>query len=254
MTAKSFKDYFSADSKNYHTSRPTYPDSLFEFLSNLCSEHCLAWDCATGNGQAAQQLAKHFEQVLATDASEQQISQAPQIDNVTFSVAPAESTHIEKQSIDLISVAQALHWFDIAAFAMECDRVLKDKGIIAVWCYKRLSINPEVDAILNDFYFNTIGEYWPKERQLVDNGYADIELPFKELPSASFKMQALWSFEQLINYLHTWSAVGEYQKLHHHNPVEKIKNQLLQAWGQKDKQYLIEWPLMLRVFQKNAES
>lgn len=178
-----FKDHFSGISQNYQASRPTYPAQVFNYLSDLCSEKSLAWDCATGNGQSSTGLAEHFKRIIATDASHEQITKVPseQATNIHYQVASAENSGIESSSIDLITVAQALHWFDIDLFAKECHRVLKPEGTLAVWCYKRLAINSEIDDIITRFYFGEIGEYWPKERQMVDNGYADVKLPFQEL-------------------------------------------------------------------------
>ena len=248
MVVEEFKDYFSQVSQNYRTSRPAYPSELFKYLSGLCPQNQLAWDCATGNGQAACELANHFSAVVATDASQAQIDKATAHQLIEYRVVPAENSGLAESSTDLITVAQALHWFDIKQFTKECQRVLSPDGILAVWCYKRLSISPEIDQIITDFYFGEIGEFWPVERQMVENGYADIELPFQEIEAPQFTMQANWTIEHLINYLTTWSAVSQYKQHHNRNPIDLIEAPLKQAWGNPETVYSVEWPLMLRAF------
>lgn len=256
MSNQSFKDYFSEISQNYQASRPEYPEALFNYLASLSDHHGLAWDCATGNGQAAKGLSGLFKTVIATDASAEQIATAPNNEkheksNILFRVATAENSGIDNSSTDLITVAQALHWFDIDRFTAECDRVLSANGILAVWCYKLLSISPEIDEIIQRFYFGEIGQYWPEERQMVDNGYTDIAFPFTELETPEFVMQARWSLQHLLNYLNTWSAVSKYKQKNNCNPVDLITQELQQAWGTEHRERIVEWPLMLRVF-KNA--
>ena len=69
-------DHFSAHAQNYARFRPTYPTELFAWLASQSPGHRLAWDCGTGNGQAALGLADHFVHVHATDLSPQQLAQA----------------------------------------------------------------------------------------------------------------------------------------------------------------------------------
>ncbi len=250
MAEPEFKDHFSGVSNNYSQSRPHYPTELFDYLSSLTQSHELAWDCATGNGQAAMELAGHYSKVYASDASQNQLDQACQHPNIQYALASAENSGLKSQSIDLITVAQALHWFDLQAFATECKRVLKTNGVLAVWCYKRLSISPEIDKLITEFYFDEIGQYWPEERQMVENGYAKIELPFPEIKTPEFMMHANWTLQHLIQYLNTWSAVSKYKKQHKRNPIDQIEAQLTELWGNSDTRE-ISWRIMLRVF-KNS--
>ena len=70
------KDFFSSQSKVYAAFRPTYPKELYQFIFRHLTEKKVAWDCATGNGQVAQYLASYFNEVYATDISQQQLDHA----------------------------------------------------------------------------------------------------------------------------------------------------------------------------------
>ena len=171
MKKRNFKDHFSANAEKYGKYRPDYPAELFEFLSSLTPGHDLAWDCATGSGQAARGLVKYFHNIIATDASEQQIENAIRHEKILYQVALAHKTSLQTKTIDLITVAQALHWFDLERFYKEADRVLKQNGIIAVWTYNLLTISPGIDKIIKSFYYSVVGEFWPPERKFVESGY-----------------------------------------------------------------------------------
>lgn len=246
-----FKDHFSGHSAQYSEFRPRYPDGLFSWLSSLCEEHNCAWDCATGSGQAAASLVEHFGKVIATDASANQISDAAVTDGVSYKVATAENSGITPNSIDLITVAQALHWFDIPAFEAEADRVLKDDGILAVWTYGLLEFGTELDKTLEHFYSGIVGEHWPFERKMVESGYAQVQLSFTEVPAATMEMTESWGFADLLGYLNTWSAVKAFEKDQGHNPIEKIEADLLRQWGNIDTKRTVTWPLYVKAYRKN---
>jgi len=247
-----FKDYFSEDSEEYSRFRPKYPAELFFYLSSVSKHHLKAWDCATGSGQSAVPLSDYFSEVIATDASETQIKNTEKKQGIKYQVATAENSNIEENSIDLITVAQALHWFNIDAFSNEANRVLKDKGIISVWAYNLLSVQNDIDEIIFYLYNTVLGEYWTKERKLVENGYKGVQLPFKEMETPTFNMLAKWDLSQLIGYLCTWSATKRYQKKMKVNPVEKIHDEISEIWGTSEKVLLVKWPLSIRLWQKNT--
>jgi SAM-dependent methyltransferase len=216
----SYKDHFSGHATVYQKFRPNYPDELFDYLASQAPQRETAWDCATGNGQAAVSLSRRFNQVIATDASD-----------------------IPDQTIDLITVAQALHWFSTELFFEEAKRVLKPRGIIAVWCYKMLKIAAEVDAVVNHLYHDIVGSYWPVERKFVDNDYADIVFPFSQRASPVFTMSAQWNLAALRGYLSTWSAVRLYMKVHGVDPLTLIDKPLIKAWGDIDTIRQVTWRL-----------
>jgi SAM-dependent methyltransferase len=242
-----FKDYFSTRSTDYAKYRPRYPASLFEYLSSLTMQHELAWDCATGNGQAALGLAPFFAHVIGTDASQSQLSSALQHEKITYRVATAEQTDIEGESVDLVTVAQALHWFDLDAFYREAKRVLKPKGVLAVWAYNLLEISPPVDALVNEFYGETVGPYWPPERVLIEEGYQSIPFPFRELNPPRVQMESSWNLFDLAGYLRTWSATKRFIEARGFDPVIDLANNLLSIWGQPEEEKQVRWPLHFRV-------
>jgi len=246
----SFKDHFSKHSAEYAIARPGYPPELFNYLSDLCSEHELAWDCATGNGQAAQSLVKYFASVIATDGSEGQIAAAKPLANIEYRVATAEQADLLAGSVDLITVAQALHWFSMGEFFENCDRVLKPGGVLAVWSYGMCFISSEVDQIINSLYAETLDEYWPEERRLVEQRYQNIEFPFTEVSDLpTFSMTVRWTLEQLSAYLLSWSATQRYITANHLDPVAAIADELASAWGQSLEK-TVQWPLTLVVSRK----
>ena len=242
-----FKDHFSSASPDYARFRPSYGRELFAYLASLVPDHRLAWDCATGNGQAAVPLSGVFDRVIATDASEEQIQSAIQNPRIEYRVAPAERTNLEATSCDIITVAQALHWFDLAAFYAEAKRVLKAEGVLAVWSYNLLRINPVIDAIVNHFYTDTVGSFWPPERKLVEKGYRDLPFPFEELNAPEFAITAEWSADALLGYLGTWSASRRYQKELGQDPIPLIERELRNAWPDPGKPLLVRWPLAIRL-------
>ena len=240
-----FKDHFSGHAGEYAEFRPHYPATLFAYFASESPERRLAWDCATGNGQAALGLAAHFERVIATDASPQQIEAAQQHERVEYRVAPAEQSGLSSSSCNAVTVAQALHWFDIPAFFAEAKRVLKPNGIIAVWTYTFLTVAPEVDRIVERFYRETTGPYWPPERELVERGYRDVAFPFEEIRAPSFDIEARWRPEQLLGYLRTWSATKRFIAARHFDPVDQLAEELQRVWH--DGARLVRWPIHLRV-------
>ncbi len=242
-----FKDHFSGHAAEYAKFRPHYPDELFEHLASISPRHELAWDCATGNGQAAVGLARHFEKVIATDASAQQIESAEPDKRISYRVAPAEASGIDSASVDLILVAQALHWFDLDRFFTEAKRVLKDDGVLAISSYKVLEITPEIDVIIWKFYRETTGPFWPPERDLVETDYKDIQLPFPELPHRQFEMRTRWNLNQLLGYLRTWSATQRFIAARGFDPVDSLAEELGTVWKNPEEVREIKWPLHLRV-------
>jgi ubiquinone/menaquinone biosynthesis C-methylase UbiE len=196
------KDLFSGHAESYAQYRPTYPPELFRWLATLVNEKTTAWDCGTGNGQVAAELATYFTQVYATDISEQQISQAPQLPNIIYKTVPAESSGFADNSFDLVTIAQAVHWFKFDDFYIEVKRVLKQHGLIAIIGYGLMHSDPETDKIIQQLYSQTLAGSWDAERRYLDEGYQTIPFPFEEIAAPSFTMTMQWNVEQLIGYLH----------------------------------------------------
>ena len=246
------KDNFSKDSHLYAKYRPTYPSALFTYIISLLETKDQAWDCATGNGQVATQLAKEFQIVEATDISTSQVEQAPKLANIDYSIQPAEQTKFEKDQFDLITVAQAIHWFDFEKFYAEVNRTLKPDGILAVIGYGLLSISPELDLIIHHFYNDIIGAYWDEERKYIEENYETIPFSFEEIKTPKFEITYEWTAEDLLNYLNTWSAVKHYEKEKNESPLLLIQQQLKEVWGAKKRK--VTFPVLLRVGKKKSFS
>jgi SAM-dependent methyltransferase len=242
-----FKDHFSKQADDYARYRPVYPSALFDYLASLAARHELAWDAGTGNGQAAVALAVHFERVSATDPSAAQIQNAVAHDRIVYKVAPAERTELAAGSVDLITVAQALHWFDLGHFYREVHRVLKPAGILAVWCYGLSEIAPGIDEIVHHYYDGIVGPYWPPERHFIEARYQTLSFPFAEQSAPVFAMEAHWDKDEFAGYLGTWSATRRYVQEQQRDPRELIADSLRTAWGPPPSKRTVRWPIYLRV-------
>ena len=242
------KDRFSVQSPQYAQYRPVYPDALFDELASLSLARNLAWDCACGTGQASLSMAARYKRVVATDLSAAQLASASTSDNLDYVAALAEAAPLAGESVDLVVVGQALHWFDIEAFFVECRRVLKPGGLLAVLTYNLLSVSPAVDKLIRHLYQEILGAYWDPERKLVEEGYASVEFPFQPLAVSGYAMECHWTCEHLMGYLSTWSAAKRYRADKGSDPLEAVADRLVAAWP--GDQVLVRWPLTTIVRQK----
>lgn len=243
---QAFKDHFSGHAAAYADARPQYPAGLFDWLATLTPAHERAWDCGTGNGQAAVALTRHYAAVVATDASAQQIDRAFSHPQVEYRTAPAERSGLDQRSVDVVTVAQAAHWFDLPAFYSEAQRVVKPGGAIVLWCYGFCRVTPEVDVVLNAFYTGETDAYWPPERRLVDASYRTLPFPFPELAVPTMHMKQNWNLSQLLAYLRTWSGVQRFIKQTGRDPIPALEAELSNAWGPPDAIRAVVWPLHFR--------
>src|SRR5262245_9440725 len=243
-----FHDHFSSVANRYANFRPHYPASLFDYLSTLVPQCSVVWDCACGNGQATLDLATRFDKVVATDASREQIASARPHPKIEYRVAPAEQSGLPDRSVSLVTVAQALHWFDFDRFYAEVNRVLTKDGVIAVWAYGVNIVEGGAgNQLVQGFYAKTVGPYWPPERRLVEEGYRTILFPFVEITPPAFRMEAHWTLDQLLGYFSTWSATNRYIKATGRNPIPPLAANLKQVWGDANSVRPVVWPLTLRV-------
>ncbi|MEO6819236.1 MAG: methyltransferase domain-containing protein [Ginsengibacter sp.] len=240
------KDNFSFQSNNYAKYRPQYPLEFFDYLFSIIPNKENAWDCGTGNGQVAFELAKKFEHVFATDISQSQIDNALQANNIVYSVQPAESTNFENRQFDLIVIAQAIHWFDFEKFYAEARRTAKTNALICVVGYGLVEIDEKLDSVISNFYKNVIGIYWDKERKYIDEKYQTIPFSFSEIHTSKFVNKLTWRIEHLIGYINTWSTVKHFIKKNGNNPVDKLQIEIEKIWGNEVMRE-ISFPLLLRI-------
>jgi SAM-dependent methyltransferase len=242
-----FKDHFSTRAAQYAEYRPQYPAALFDFVANLPRHRRVALDCGAGNGQASVGLAERFDRVVATDPSIAQIENAIPHERIEYRVARAEASGLPSHTIDLVTAAQSLHWFDPAAFFEEAKRVLITDGAIAVWGYgDPVMETPALHQILHDFNRRTLGSYWFAERDILLNGYRDVPFPFEELPTPELHLEVHWTLDEVAGYLRTWSSTMRYIKAHGVDPVTDVVGALAAHWGDRSSARLIRWPLHIR--------
>jgi len=243
----SFKDHFSGHAALYAKYRPDYPPELYDYLATLTSRRQVALDVATGNGQAAVGLAKHFDMVIGTDGSVEQLRNAQAARGVVYVANLAEQAAFRNDSIDLVTAAQAAHWFDHDRFYAQVRRVLRPDGALALWTYGLASIAPEVDAVVTDFYSGVVGEYWPPERSYVEAGYRNMPFPFSAVATPTIRQQLKWDLDALIGYLSTWSAVQRYTKARGSDPLVELRARIEPVWNSGGAVKSVVWPLHLRV-------
>jgi SAM-dependent methyltransferase len=247
-----FKDHFSGVANDYAVFRPDYPGELFAWIASVAPSCERAWDCATGNGQAAVLLKHHFRKVLATDASAEQIASARPHRGIQYAVASAERSGLANNSVDAITVAQAAHWFDLPSFYEEARRVLSNRGLLAIWCYGHFRFgNDALDQLVNHFYHDVVGPYWPPERRFIEQDYRAISFPLNEIAApATFHMQAQFSLPRLAGYLRTWSATQHFLRAEGYDPVTELETELARYWPAEDSTRTLplqSWPIHIRV-------
>jgi len=238
---------FSPFARDYARSRPTYPPELFDYLASLLERRDLAWDCATGNGQAAVELARHFESLVATDVSAEQIRHATPHPRVEYRVAPAEASGLEPGSVDLLTVAAAVHWFELDRFSAEARRVVRRGGVLAAWSYHVGRMDPPFGAILDHFYTDVVQPYFAPGARLVDEGYRNLDLPGEPIEPPQFWMRADWNLDQMLAFVGTWSGTHEYMRQRGESPLPLVAEPLARVWGDRAAVRTLRWPLDMRI-------
>jgi ubiquinone/menaquinone biosynthesis C-methylase UbiE len=241
-----FQNHFGPRARRYVEYRPRYPRALFHYLATQTNDNRSAWDVGTGNGQAAVGIAERWARVLATDPSDEMIAEAIEHPRVRYAVATYDSG-LPDHSVSLVTVAQALHWFDITTFMKEVRRVLTPDGVFAAWCYALCRLEDPLDEVVERFYRVTIGGYWPPERRMVDDGYRTIALPLDEMSPPPFQMVEDWPYEAFRQYVRTWSGVSKYIEARGEEAVLEFERELLDAWGAPAKRRQVRWPLHARI-------
>jgi SAM-dependent methyltransferase len=243
----SFKDHFSGHAAIYRDARPTYPPALFAWLAATAPDRALALDCGCGNGQATVALAEHFTRVIGADPSANQIAGAAPRANIEYRAEPAEHSSLASASASLVTIAQALHWFDHDRFYAEARRVLKPGGVIAAWTYAGCNTgDAAIDRIVWHLYTELVGPYWPPDRRHVEAGYATLPFPFVEIVAPALPMTAHWTLDHLLAYFRSWSATQRYIKERDDDPVALIEPDLCTAWGDPARPREIRWRFHVR--------
>jgi SAM-dependent methyltransferase len=247
-----FKDHFSGHARDYATYRPGYPDDLIDFVAALPRRRGTAWDAGTGSGQAAKALAERFERVIGTDPSAQQIENAdphPRVARIEYRVAPAEASGLPDASIDMVTVAQAFHWFDFDRFFAEVRRVLAPGGAVALWSYNLARVDPAVDAWIDHLAHGILGSWWPPERRWDDEEYRTIPFPFPEVPTPAFHLREEWDLERYLLFIRTWSALKRFASATGRDPVDETRPRIEAAWGDPATVRPVTWPIFVRASQ-----
>jgi SAM-dependent methyltransferase len=240
-----FKDHFSRQADAYSRYRPGYPPELIAYVAELAPSRGLAVDCATGSGQAAVALARHFERVIAVDGSVPQLLRALPAAGVTYVAALAERLPLRAGCAALVTAAQAAHWFDFVRFHAECRRVLCSSGLVAAWTYGKFHVDAVLDAVVDHFYEDVIGRYWPPERHYVEDGYRNLPFPFAEESAPGFTLVTEWDLDQVLGYIGSWSAVQRCRDSTGTDPLPELRRALAPHWEGRSRR--LEWPLHLKV-------
>ena len=238
---------FSPLAKQYASSRPGYPPELYAYLASLVDRREVAWDCATGNGQAAVSLVEHFDRVIATDISADQIAHAIPHERIEYRVNSGEESGLPDHSVDLVTVAAAVHWFDLERFHKEVRRVLRPGGVVAVWTYHIGHMEPPFGELFYRFYLDWLKPHFAGGAELVNMRYETINLPGTALNPSTFHMSATWTLAQMLGFIASWSGTLDYIRVHGKDPVDLIRDELTSLWNNPDTQIQLRWPLYLRL-------
>lgn len=245
-----FKDHFSAVAGGYAAFRPRYGARLAADLAALCTRHRLAWDAGCGSGQLSALLPAHFETVVATDASADQIAAATPHPQIAYRAARAEASGLPEGSVDLITVAQAAHWFDLPAFYAECRRVAAPGAVLALISYENMNLPPALAPLFQHFYKDVLGPFWPADRLHVENGYADLPFPFDPLPLPPQQLEAEWDAAAVLGYIGTWSAVRGLLAAEGGGRLNAFRQQFTEVWDAAvgpGRRLSLVWPVSVRV-------
>lgn len=246
-------DHFSSVAAHYAAFRPRYPAALFDWLASLAPGRRRAWDCACGSGQATIPLAGLFDSVIATDLSAEQIAEATRHERVTYRVATAEASGLADRSVDLVMVAQALHWFDVDRFYAEARRVLAPSGVLAAVSYAPCAIDAAAgDAALQHHYTAVVGPYWPAERRHVEEGYRDLRFPEPRIPAPALSIEVDWTLPELLGYVRSWSSTARYVAVHRVDPTPALERAIAPGWGAPERRHRVRWPLTVLAWQAPA--
>ena len=241
-------NWFDRGGSNYAHYRPHYPPELAEYLIGLAPRREFALDVGCGSGQLTAMLAGAFEKTVGCDPSVSQLAGAARTPRAWYVCAAAECLPVRDRSVDLITVAQAAHWFRLPAFYAGVRRVARPGAVLALITYGTLHVSdPALDARFQRFYTDEIGPWWPPQRKLVDAGYRTLDFPFAEYEAPPLEISLHWPLAAFLGYLSTWSAVRHARQAGQGAVLERFVIGFSALWGKPERACKIVWPLHLRV-------
>jgi SAM-dependent methyltransferase len=237
---------YSPLAATYARARPTYPAELYQWLAGLVDARDLAWDCATGSGQAARGLAAHFARVVATDRSAEQIAHAPTHPRVEYRVATAEASGLAAGSADLVTIAAALHWLEVASFFGEVRRVLRGGGVLAAWTYHTAICEPPFDRAFHRLYWDVLYPYFDPRVRFVDEKLETIDMPGVPIAAPPFTVTVHWTLEGALDYVRSWSGAHAYREARGEDAAELVRDELAPLFGDAITVRAVRIPLFVR--------
>ncbi|HEX6096868.1 MAG TPA: class I SAM-dependent methyltransferase [Thermoanaerobaculia bacterium] len=241
-----FEDHFSRHADAYARHRPRYPDELFAWLASVSPGRALAWDAGAGSGQVAVALAEHFDRVVATDASSEQLARAIPHERAEYRHEPAGRASLGAASVDLVTAGAAAHWFELEDFYREVRRAGREGAVIALFSYGPRDFADVIGPAVHRFQEEVLAGYWPERIQYVHERYATLPFPFEELDTPPFSMTAEWNLAELLAFLETWSASQRYLRERGTRATAAIESELAQTWGDPTTRRQLSCPLFLR--------
>jgi len=241
------RNWFDRGGKDYARFRPDYPADLAAFLASVSPDRALAVDVGCGNGQLTVPLAAHFDRVIGLDPGEEQIAHAAAHPRIAYGCAHAERLPVASHRADLVTVAQAAHWFDLPRFYGEVRRTAASGGVVALVSYGVLRLEDELGDRFTRFYAQEIGPYWPAERKHVDNGYADMPFRFETITAPRLEIRKAWTLDELLGYISTWSAVRSVREASREDILMRFAEDLALLWGDPAHRREVRWPINMRV-------
>ncbi|MDC0535357.1 class I SAM-dependent methyltransferase [Francisellaceae bacterium] len=233
------ENVFSRQKEDYKKARPAYPNEFFAALSKLCENKNLAWDSATGNGQAAVSLSEHFNQVIATDISQTQINHATYRSNVDYRVEAVEQNSLLPNSVDMINAAQAIHWLNLDDFYNTIYRVAKRGALVAIYGFREVSVSSKIDQLIDIYIQEIVGSDWREGKDYYDSEYQSLSFPFKEIKLPPFSIKLNWTLDQVLGLLDSYSGPQNYLDRVGQLPSSEIRADMLKLWGDQQKREVV---------------
>ncbi len=143
------EEKFTGKADFYDKYRPSYPDSLIDWLYEKTNADTVA-DIGAGTGKFTACLLKKPWKITAVEPNPDMSEKLGRLKGITVINASAENTSIEQGSIALVTAAQAFHWFDEELFKKECKRILKPGGKLAVIYNERNYTGCEISKLRDE--------------------------------------------------------------------------------------------------------